>query len=81
MPEENHRESSDGVFRFGEYELDPKRGVLSRGGVPLKIQPQPLRVLDLLLLRAPGFYLDIFVGALIVGAVILNQTVQGRRRA
>jgi simple sugar transport system permease protein len=35
----------------------------------------------LLLLRAPGFYLDIFVGALIVGAVILNQTVQGRRRA
>ena len=35
----------------------------------------------LLLLRAPGFYLDIFVGALIVGAVVLNQTVQGRRRA
>jgi simple sugar transport system permease protein len=27
----------------------------------------------LLLLRAPGFYLDIFVGALIVGAAILNQ--------
>jgi DNA-binding winged helix-turn-helix (wHTH) protein/Tol biopolymer transport system component len=54
MPDENHRESSDGIFRFGEYELDPKRGVLSRGGVPLKIQPQPLRVLELLLLRAPG---------------------------
>jgi eukaryotic-like serine/threonine-protein kinase len=54
MPEENHRESSDGVFRFGEYELDPKRGVLSRGDVPLKIQPQPLRALELLLLRAPG---------------------------
>ena len=35
----------------------------------------------LLLLRAPGFYLDIFVGALIVLAVILNQTVEGRRRA
>jgi simple sugar transport system permease protein len=35
----------------------------------------------LLLLRAPGFYLDAFVGALIVIAVILNQTVQGRRRA
>jgi ribose/xylose/arabinose/galactoside ABC-type transport system permease subunit len=35
----------------------------------------------LLLLRAPGFYLNIFVGALIVGAVILNQAVQGRRRA
>jgi len=35
----------------------------------------------LLLLRAPGFYLNIFVGALIVGAVILNQAMQGRRRA
>ena len=31
----------------------------------------------LLLLRAPGFYLDIFVGALIVGAAILNQ-IAGR---
>jgi Tol biopolymer transport system component/DNA-binding winged helix-turn-helix (wHTH) protein len=54
MPEENHRESSGGVIRFGEYELDPKRGVLSRGRVPLKIQPQPLRVLELLVTRAPG---------------------------
>jgi simple sugar transport system permease protein len=35
----------------------------------------------LLLLRAPGFYLDIFVGALIVLAVILNQAVQGRAEA
>jgi DNA-binding winged helix-turn-helix (wHTH) protein/Tol biopolymer transport system component len=52
MHEENHRESG-GVIRFGEYELDPKRGVLSRRGRPLKIQPQPLRVLELLLLRAP----------------------------
>lgn len=34
----------------------------------------------LLLLRAPGFYLEIFVGALIVVAVILNQTVQGKGR-
>lgn len=54
MLEENHRESSGGVVRFGEYELDPKRGVLSRHGMPLKIQPQPLRVLELLLMRAPG---------------------------
>ena len=53
MPEENHRESSGGVIRFGDYELDPKRGVLSRGTVPLKIQPQPLRVLELLVTRAP----------------------------
>jgi ribose/xylose/arabinose/galactoside ABC-type transport system permease subunit len=34
----------------------------------------------LLLLRAPGFYLDIFVGALIVLAAITNQVV-GRRAA
>jgi eukaryotic-like serine/threonine-protein kinase len=52
MHEENHRESG-GTIRFGEYELDPKRAVLSRRGIPLKIQPQPLRVLELLLLRAP----------------------------
>jgi len=58
MPEANHRESSSGIIRFGEYELDPKRGVLSRRGMPLKIQPQPqpqpLRLLELLLMRAPG---------------------------
>jgi ribose/xylose/arabinose/galactoside ABC-type transport system permease subunit len=30
----------------------------------------------LLLMRAPGFYLDIFVGALIVGAAILNQVTR-----
>jgi Tol biopolymer transport system component/DNA-binding winged helix-turn-helix (wHTH) protein len=53
MPEANHRESSSSVIRFGGYELDPKRGVLSRGAVPLKIQPQPLRVLELLVTRAP----------------------------
>lgn len=33
----------------------------------------------LLLIGAPGFYLDIFVGALIVGAVILNRAVRGAR--
>jgi eukaryotic-like serine/threonine-protein kinase len=53
MPEENHRQSSGGVIRFGGYELDPRRGVLSRGGFPLKIQPQPLRMLELLVTRAP----------------------------
>jgi Tol biopolymer transport system component/DNA-binding winged helix-turn-helix (wHTH) protein len=53
MPEVNHRKSSGGILRFGGYELDPRRGVLSRGGVPLKIQPQPLRVLELLVTRAP----------------------------
>lgn len=33
----------------------------------------------LLLVGAPGFYLDIFVGALIVGAAILNRAVRGVR--
>ncbi len=53
MPETNHRESSSGVIRFGEYELDPRHGVLSLKGLPLKIQPQPFRVLELLVTRAP----------------------------
>ena len=33
----------------------------------------------LLLARAPGFYLDIFVGVLIVGAAIFNQMLRGRQ--
>jgi ribose/xylose/arabinose/galactoside ABC-type transport system permease subunit len=33
----------------------------------------------LLLVRAPGFYLDIFVGILIAGAAILNEVVRQRR--
>ncbi len=33
----------------------------------------------LLLARAPGFYLDIFVGVLIIAAAIFNQTLRGRR--
>ncbi|HTW27761.1 MAG TPA: ABC transporter permease [Acetobacteraceae bacterium] len=32
----------------------------------------------LLLLRAPGFYFDMFVGALIVGAVIMNHAIRRR---
>ncbi|MEO7030626.1 MAG: winged helix-turn-helix domain-containing protein [Acidobacteriaceae bacterium] len=42
------------AFRFGEYELDPRRGVLSRKGIELKLQPQPFRVLELLVTRAPN---------------------------
>ena len=33
----------------------------------------------LLLLRAPGFYLEMFIAVLIVGAAILNQTIERRR--
>ncbi|MEP9390073.1 ABC transporter permease [Mesorhizobium sp. KR9-304] len=32
----------------------------------------------LLLLRAPGFYLDVFIGAVLVAAVIGNRAVRGR---
>jgi TolB-like protein/DNA-binding winged helix-turn-helix (wHTH) protein len=52
MFESQQRELSSAV-RFGDYELDPRRGVLSRNGVPLKLQPQPFRVLELLVARAP----------------------------
>ena len=34
----------------------------------------------LLLVRAPGFYLDIFVGLLIVGAAVFNEMVRQRRK-
>ena len=33
----------------------------------------------LLLLRAPGFYLDMFIAVLIVGAAVLNQTIERQR--
>jgi simple sugar transport system permease protein len=32
----------------------------------------------LLLLRAPGFYLDMFVGAILVGAVVVNSWLARR---
>jgi DNA-binding winged helix-turn-helix (wHTH) protein/TolB-like protein len=35
----------EGIRRFGPFELDLGLGVLSRDGIPLKIQPQPLKVL------------------------------------
>ena len=53
MFESKQRELPSAV-RFGDYELDPKRGVLSRNGITLKLQPQPFRVLELLVARAPN---------------------------
>ena len=35
--------------RFGDFEFDSPSGRLFRGGRPVKIQPQPLRVLAVLL--------------------------------
>jgi DNA-binding winged helix-turn-helix (wHTH) protein len=53
MLEANQRELVSAI-RFGDYELDPNRGVLSHKGVPLKLQPQPFRVLELLVTHAPN---------------------------
>jgi len=44
---------TNGRLRFGDYELDSHAGKLFRDGVRVKIQPQPFRVLTILLER-PG---------------------------
>ena len=41
------------VIRFGAYELDPVHGTLRKAGISVKMHPQPLRVL-LLLVERPG---------------------------
>src|SRR6185369_17698793 len=41
-----------GRLCFGEFEFDSRSGRLFRDGRPVKIQPQPLRVLAVLLERA-----------------------------
>ena len=42
---------SSKIFRFGLFEADSERNTLSRGGVRVKVQEQPFRVLVLLLER------------------------------
>jgi DNA-binding winged helix-turn-helix (wHTH) protein len=42
----------NGRIHFGDFELDPLSGKLFREGRPVKIQPQPLRVLGVLVERA-----------------------------
>src|SRR5436190_24221192 len=44
---------SPGIVRFGLFELDQRAGELRKAGVRLNLQPQPLRVLCLLVQR-PG---------------------------
>jgi eukaryotic-like serine/threonine-protein kinase len=41
------------ILRFGSFELDPASAELRKAGIPLKLHPQPLRVLVLLTAR-PG---------------------------
>ena len=45
--------SASPKVRFGAFELDPAAGKLFKSGIPIKLQPQPLRVL-LLLTERPG---------------------------
>jgi DNA-binding winged helix-turn-helix (wHTH) protein/TolB-like protein len=40
------------VLHFGQFTLDPDTGVLARNGIPVRLQPQPARVLALLVARA-----------------------------
>jgi DNA-binding winged helix-turn-helix (wHTH) protein/TolB-like protein len=42
----------NGRVRFGRFEFDPGTGVLLRDGFPVRLQPQPGRVLGLLVERA-----------------------------
>src|SRR5687768_9918364 len=39
-------------LKFGRFELDPHAGLLTRDGVPVKLQPQPFKLLVLLARRA-----------------------------
>jgi len=41
------------IIRFGEFELDLDRQTLSRRGIRLKLQKQPLQILTLLIQHAP----------------------------
>ena len=42
------------IIRFDSFELDSGRRTISRDGIRLKIQKQPLQVLELLISRAPA---------------------------
>lgn len=66
------------IVRFGEFEFDSTRGVLCRGGVVLKLQPQPFRVLQILLDRAPRIVTREELGEYIWGSEVhvdLEQSI------
>src|SRR5215472_14694104 len=41
------------VLRFGTYEIDPHAGELRKGGIRIRVQHQPLKLLEILL-EHPG---------------------------
>lgn len=47
------RERRTSVLRFGTYEVDPDSGELRKAGVRIKVQQQPLKLLEILL-KHPG---------------------------
>ena len=53
MPESVASSASPQIFRFGEFELDVDRAELRRGGRQVRLQPQPMKLLAMLL-RNPG---------------------------
>lgn len=46
-----HSRTMGGV-RFGQFEFDPATGTMSRDGVPVRLPPQPARVLAMLVAKA-----------------------------
>lgn len=52
VPETEPNPDASTLARFGRFEANLERGTLSREGAPVKLQPQPFKVLALLLRRA-----------------------------
>jgi len=52
-PQSSPSPPDSGVFRFGNFEVDPRAGELRRGGIKLKLSGQPFNVL-VALLEKPG---------------------------
>lgn len=46
-----HNRTEQTRYRFGDYELDVESGELRRGGIPVRLQPQPLKLLTFLIKR------------------------------
>jgi DNA-binding response OmpR family regulator len=44
--------STSARIRFGPFELDSTAGTIHKSGIPIKLQPQPYRVLLLLIANA-----------------------------
>jgi TolB-like protein/DNA-binding winged helix-turn-helix (wHTH) protein/Tfp pilus assembly protein PilF len=52
VPDPDPKQEPSTIARFGRFEADLQQGTLAREGTPVKLQPQPFKVLALLLRRA-----------------------------